>query len=72
MDLHDFSSKIAEATRNLSPAERETLRKIFEGVSLELLQKAADAVPVAAPAPSAACDHGTGVPDGPTERHKRL
>ena len=47
MDLHDFSSKIAEATRNLSPAERETLRKIFEGVSLELLEKAAAAVPAA-------------------------
>ena len=44
VDLHDFSSKIAEATRNLSPAERESLRKIFEGVSAEILQESAHAL----------------------------
>ena len=70
MDLHEFSSKIAEATRNLSPAERESLRKIFEGVSAEILQESAHAIP-ASDAP-AACAHGNGIPDGPTERHKLL
>ena len=61
MDLHDFSRKIAEATKNLSPAERESLRKIFEGVSAEMLQSSAHAIPATgAPAAPAACAHGPG------------
>ena len=56
--LHDLSSKIAEITRGLSESDRETLRKIFEGVSAELLQGAAAS--------------SAGIPDGPTERHKLL
>ena len=52
MDLHDFSRKIAEATKNLSPAERESLRKIFEGGSAEMLQSSAHAIPATgAPVP---------------------
>ena len=70
VDLHDFSSKIAEATRNLSPAERESLRKIFEGVSAEILQESAHAL--SSSGTPAACAHGNGIPDGPTERHKLL
>ena len=58
MALHDLSSKIAEITRGLSESDRETLRKIFEGVSAELLQSAAGS--------------SAGIPDGPTERHKLL
>ena len=36
MALHDLSSKITEITRGLSESDRETLRKIFDGVSAEL------------------------------------
>ena len=68
MDLHDFSNKLAEATKNLTPAERASLRKIFEGVSAELLQQTAASV-VAAPA---SCASETGIPDGPTPRHVLL
>ena len=69
MDLHDFSRKIAEATKNLSPAERESLRKIFEGVSAEMLQSSAHAIPATgAPAAPAACAHGPGVPDADKQR----
>lgn len=67
MDLHDFSNKLAEATKSLSPADRAALKKIFEGVSAELLQTA----PAAASSTYAAAN-GAGVPDGPTERHVKL
>lgn len=65
MDLHDFSNKLAEATKNLTPEERASLKKIFEGVSAEVFKK-----PVEESAPVAAetCD----MPDGPTERHIKL
>lgn len=65
MDLHDFSNKLAEATKNLTPAERASLKKLFEGVSAKILQEGSSP----APAP-AACANG--VPDGPTERHVKL
>ena len=58
MALHDLPSKIAEITRNLPESDRETLRKIFEGVSAELFQNVAAST--------------AGIPDGPTERHKLL
>lgn len=65
MDLQEFSHKLAEATKNLTPQERASLKKIFEGVSAEVLKTAA---PVSS-APSAASGC---IPDGPTERHLRL
>ncbi len=67
MDLHDFSTKLAEATKNLTPAERASLRKIFEGVSAEIVRSQ----PAAAPYAAASAATG-GIPDGPTERHVRL
>ncbi|GFM36237.1 choline trimethylamine-lyase [Desulfovibrio psychrotolerans] len=67
MDLHDFSTKLAEATKNLTPAERASLRKIFEGVSAEIVRSQ----PAAAPYAAASAVAG-GIPDGPTERHVRL
>lgn len=63
MDLRDFSNKLAEATKNLSPAERASLRKIFENLSSEI--SATGSVP------GKAYDQ-TGIPDGPTERHVAL
>lgn len=67
MDLHDFSSKIAEVTKNLSPEEREQLRKIFATVTLP-----AQSAPSAAAQPSPAAHSGPGVPEGPTQRHVLL
>jgi len=63
VDLRDFSNKLAEATKNLSPAERASLRKIFENLSSEI--SATGSVP------GKAYDQ-TGIPDGPTERHVAL
>ncbi len=65
MDLQNFSNKLAEATKNLTPEERASLKKIFEGVSADILRSAA--VDSASHAPEK-----TGVPDGPTERHVKL
>lgn len=65
MDLHDFSQKLAEATKNLTAEERASLKKIFEGVSAEVFTKPVEA---SEPASSATCS----VPEGPTERHVRL
>ncbi|MFW5488280.1 MAG: choline trimethylamine-lyase [Desulfovibrio sp.] len=68
MDLHDFSNKLAEATKNLSQEERASLKKIFEGVSAEILKKKSDAHPTCV----AASSDCTGIPEGPTERHVKL
>ncbi|WP_421899778.1 choline trimethylamine-lyase [Maridesulfovibrio sp.] len=70
MDLQSFSNKLAEATKNLSDAERASLKKIFEGVSAEVFKEGA-AQPAAASTyvPSA---ETTGIPDGPTDRHVKL
>ncbi|WP_419176665.1 choline trimethylamine-lyase [Desulfosediminicola sp.] len=65
MDLNEFSNKLAEAAKNLSPEERESLKKIFEGVSVEVFKK-----PVEKSAPVAV--ETRGIPDGPTERHVKL
>ena len=67
MDLHDFSSKIAEVTKNLSPAEREQLRQIFSTVTLP-----SHSAPAAAVQAAPAAHSGPGVPEGPTQRHVLL
>ena len=65
MDINDFSNKLAEATKNLTPEERASLKKMFEGISSEITK--------AAPAGQAmSLTPGAGVPDGPTERHVKL
>lgn len=65
MDLHDFTNKLAEATKNLNADERASLKKIFEGVSAEVFNKSAEVkAPVAA--------DSSKMPDGPTERHIEL
>jgi len=65
VDLQSFSNKLAEATKNLTPEERASLKKIFEGVSAEVL-KPKPAEPVAVVKECA------GVPEAPTERHVKL
>lgn len=52
MDIREFSNKIAEATKNMSDAERQSLMNIFASVSKDI----ADVAPVqtaAVPAPAA-------------------
>ena len=66
MDLRDFSQKLAEATRNLSPEDRASLRRVFENLSAEI---GSAATASAAPAGAAV---QAGIPDGPTERHAAL
>lgn len=58
MDLRDFSNKLAEATKGLTPEERASLKKIFEGVSQEISKAAPTSTVAAAPV-------GTGIPEGP-------
>ncbi len=67
MDLQSFSNKLAEVTKNLSPEERASLKRIFEGVSAEILRDKG------VEAPTAAHAHDTcGIPAGPTDRHVKL
>ena len=71
MDLRDFSQKLAEATRNLSPEDRASLRRVFENLSAEIgSAKTASAAPAGAVYAGAAPQ--AGIPDGPTERHVAL
>ena len=62
MDLKDFSDKLAEATKNLTPEERASLKRMFEGISSEIAMNN--------PAPATTCTKG--IPDGPTERQVAL
>lgn len=64
MDMHEFSDKFAAATQKLSAQERQLLLQAFEKVAAELEQKPQNAV--------AGTAIETGVPDGMTDRLKRL
>lgn len=66
MDLHDFSAKLAEATKNLTQSERDALKKLFSGVSSELNAG------TYTPAGSGGMGTKGGIPDGPTDRHVKL
>ncbi len=72
MDLQDFSSKLAEATKNLTPQERASLKKIFQSVSKEVLSQTSSASLGSAARTGSREDTGTGIPDGPTKRHIAL
>ena len=39
MDIREFSEKLAEATKDMSPEEREALKKMFEGVTSNMPRK---------------------------------
>lgn len=86
MDIREFSEKIAEATKNMSEAERQSLMKMFESVSGDI-----SSVPSAPQAMSQVADDAIhkepyyssiaqattevdedGVPVGPTERLVKL
>ena len=65
VDIREFSEKLAEATKNMSEAERQALMKMFESVSVE--EKNTNNVNT-----SSSTQTDTGIPDGMTERLKRL
>lgn len=68
MDIREFSSKFAEATKNMSAEERAALMKMFEGVSKEITKEdRVDSVDC-----TVSCEEGTEIPNGMTERLKRL
>ncbi len=62
MDIRDFSNKLAEATKNMSEVERASLIKLFEGVSKNMAPEE----------PAENGNHDGGIPNGMTERLKRL
>ena len=66
MDIREFSNKFAEATKNMSPAERAALLKMFEGVSSEITKSDAPSTCRVCPPTS------DGIPNGMTERLRKL
>lgn len=65
MDIRDFSSKLAEATKNMSAGERESLIKLFENVSKNIsVEESVHSTATAAT--------GTEIPNGITERLQKL
>ena len=71
VDIREFSTKLAEATRDMSAGEREAIQKLFEGVS-DQITKTDPIQPKSTPDLGmgyAGCDeHGSEIPDGPTAR----
>ncbi|WHY79519.1 choline trimethylamine-lyase [Neobacillus sp. WH10] len=65
MDIRDFSKKLAEATKTMSPEERAGLIKLFEGVTTTMAKEDESDF-------TKEFSHHDGVPEGMTERQKRL
>ncbi|WP_312470200.1 choline trimethylamine-lyase [Neobacillus sp.] len=65
MDIRDFSKKLAEATKTMSPEERAGLIKLFEGVTTNMAKEEESEF-------TKESSHHDGVPEGMTERLKRL
>jgi formate C-acetyltransferase len=65
LDIQDFSNKLAETIKNMPEGDRESLRKMFEGVTAGMTKMPAAGNTVAS-------SNGTAIPDGPTERHLKL
>lgn len=65
MDILDFSNKLAEATKNMSAADKASLIKLFENVSSNIENNESDRC-------ENHCTNGDGIPNGMTERHKKL
>ena len=66
MDIREFTNKFADATKNMSAQERDSLMKMFEGVSKEITKGESSASYVAS-----STNDGK-VPNGITERLRRL
>ncbi|MCT4627421.1 choline trimethylamine-lyase [Halodesulfovibrio sp.] len=69
MDIRDLSNQLAEATKNMSPEERASLKKMFEEVTEEIINRKGA---TGSAAPFTPASHGTGIPEGPTDRQVRL
>jgi len=67
VDIREFSNKLAEATKNMSDEERASLMKMFESVSGEITKNDTPSTNNTYTA-----SEGTGVPDGITERLRKL
>jgi len=67
VDIREFSNKLAEATKNMSDEERASLMKMFESVSGEITKNEGPSTNNIYTA-----SEGTGVPDGITERLRKL
>jgi len=65
LDIRDLSIKLAEATKNLPKEQRDSLLKLFEGVANNMTKEES-------PAHTEECCSGAGIPDGMTERLKKL
>ena len=74
MDIREFSNKLAEAAKTMSPEEKASLMKMFEAVSDEITKVGADQTGKASQ--GAAADRivteGTSIPDGMTARLQAL
>lgn len=74
--MDSFTSRFAEAARGLAPEDRATLKKILEGLSAEIVRRLPSEEEAGAShaSPAFPADPGTprGIPDGPTERHRKL
>lgn len=68
MDIRELSRQLAEATKNMSPEDRDVLQKMFVDVTEDILKKNSAEVTPSAAAPS----QPKGIPDGLTDRHARL
>ena len=68
MDIREFSNKLAEATKNMSDEERAALVKMFESVSSDINKNNSSNVDASVYNET----HGTQIPDGMTERLKKL
>jgi formate C-acetyltransferase len=67
VDIREFSNKLAEATKNMSDEERASLMKMFESVSGEITKNDTPSTNNTYTA-----SEGAGVPDGITERLRKL
>ena len=70
MDIREFSNKLAEATKNMSPEEKASLMKMFESVSQEIGKE--DTKKETAKDLCEYPSEGTQIPDGMTRRLKLL
>lgn len=69
MDIREFSSKFAEATKDMSAQEKQALKKVFEGISKEI--ETGDYVDSSTYNVNSNNNNGE-IPDGPTDRIRKL
>lgn len=68
MNIQEFSKKFAEATKDMTQAEKDALMKMFESVSDEIIKEEPTVKDEYAEYPA----EGTEIPDGMTKRLRKL